>query len=169
MFSPRSTSLILSLLLTSCLLAACGFKLRGTQPIPATAQELTLIRAKDTPVQFNQALTQAFQTAGIRFKEAAPYQLEILDVSASRRSITLDSRANVDEYELNFLVTFELRDGNGKSIAGPINTRSQRIYDYDADAATASFSLEQEIRQEMWQSLAQRILRQYIARTRQEP
>ncbi|WP_372739437.1 LPS assembly lipoprotein LptE [Neptunomonas sp.] len=152
--------------LAAILLSGCGFKLRGSTDIPESSRLVTLILKSDTSVSFEQALKRSISQQGINIRENAPYQLTIKQVEENRRSITLDSKANVDEYEILLLVNFEILNSDGESISGPLVARTERIYDYDADAATASYSLEKEIREEMWQSISERIVRQYIAQTR---
>lgn len=152
--------------LVAILVSGCGFKLRGAIDIPESSRLVTLILKSGTSAPFEQALKRTIKQQGITIQEKAPYQLSIRQVKENRRSITLDSKANVDEYELLLLVDFEVLNSAGESISGPLVARTERIYDYNADAATASYSLEKEIRSEMWQSISERIIRQYVAQTR---
>ncbi|SIS45366.1 LPS assembly lipoprotein LptE [Neptunomonas antarctica] len=152
--------------LAAVLVSGCGFKLRGAMDIPESARLVTLVLKSGTSLPFEQALKRTLRQQDITLQAAAPYQLAITQVLENRRSITLDSDANVDEYELLLLVKFEVLNGKGESISGPLVARTERIYDYNANAATASYSLEKEIREEMWGSIAERIVRQYVAQTR---
>ncbi|WP_028468044.1 LPS assembly lipoprotein LptE [Neptunomonas japonica] len=153
------------LILASLLISGCGFKLRGSADVPESSRLVTLILKSGTPASFEQALRRTLYQQGIALLETAPYQLAIKQVKENRRSITLDRKANVDEYELLMLVKFEVLNTEGESISGPLVARIERIYDYDADAATASYTLEKEIRSEMWQSLSERVVRQFVAQT----
>ncbi|WP_293264553.1 LPS assembly lipoprotein LptE [Neptunomonas sp.] len=152
--------------LAIALISGCGFKLRGTMDVPESSRMVTLILKSGSPAQFDQALKRTLNQQGISLLEAAPYQLAIKQVRENRRSITLDRKANVDEYELLVLVKFEILNLEGESVSGPLVARTERIFDYNADAATASYSLEKEIRSEMWQSISERIVRQFVAQTR---
>lgn len=152
--------------LAAMLMSGCGFTLRGVMDIPESSRVVTLKLKSGTSVPFEQALKRTISQQGISIQPNAPYQLTIQQVVENRRSITLDNKANVDEYELLLLVNFEVLNSKGESISGPLVARTERIYDYNANAATASYSLEKEIREEMWQSISVRIVRQYVAQTR---
>lgn len=162
----RFLNRLIGFTLIAILVSGCGFKLRGAIDIPESSRLVTLILKSGTSAPFEQALKRTIKQQGITIQEKAPYQLSIRQVKENRRSITLDSKANVDEYELLLLVDFEVLNSAGESISGPLVARTERIYDYNADAATASYSLEKEIRSEMWQSISERIIRQYVAQTR---
>ena len=166
MIHYRFLNRLMCFTLAAILISGCGFKLRGIMDIPESARLVTLILKSGTSVPFEQALKRTISQQGISVQENAPYQLVIKQVKENRRSITLDSKANVDEYELLLLVNFEVLNNDGESISGPLIARTERIYDYNADAATASYSLEKEIREEMWQSISERIVRQYVAQAR---
>lgn len=166
MTSYRFLCKFMCLMLATLLISGCGFKLRGSADIPESSRLVTLMLKSGTPTAFEQALKRTLDQQGIALLDTAPYQLDIKKVKENRRSITLDRKANVDEYELLMLVKFEVLNTEGKSISGPLVARIERIYDYDADAATASYTLEKEIRFEMWQSLSERVVRQFVAQTR---
>lgn len=155
--------------LASILLAGCGFELRGTQEIPEASRHVTMLMKSSMNDAFERNLKKAFKDLGVQLVTDAPYILAINEVRENRRSITLDRKANVDEYELLMLVNFEILDRTGKPLTEPLTARSERVFDYNADAATASATLEREIRQEMLQTLAWRIVKQYVARTKHNP
>ncbi len=157
---------VICVLLVSTLLASCGFQLRGKQEIPESAKTVTLTLKKGMPERFEQAMMKTLAEKEISIAAGAPYQLIVKDAIINRRSITLDSKANVDEYELLILVNFEIFDRDGHSVSGPLVARNERIYDYNANAAAASYVLEKQIRVEMWKSVSENILRQFIARIR---
>ena len=166
MTNYRFLNKFMCLILATLLISGCGFKLRGAIDIPESSRLVALTLKSGTPAPFEQALKRALNQQGIALLETAPFTLAITQVQENRRSITLDAKANVDEYELLVLVRFEVLNTEGESVSGPLVARIERIYDYDADAATASYSLEKEIRSEMWQSISQRVVRQFIAQTR---
>jgi LPS-assembly lipoprotein len=157
---------VVCVMLVSVVISGCGYQLRGKQEIPEAAKTVTLSLTKGMPERFEQAMLKTLDEKKITVAGGAPYQLVIRDAVINRRSITLDSKANVDEYELLILVNFEIFDREGRSVSGPLVARNERIYDYNANAAAASFVLEKQIRVEMWKSVSENILRQFIARIR---
>lgn len=165
----HASNRILCVFLAGILLAGCGFQLRGTQEIPESSRNVTLLMKSGVNDRFERNLKKAFKDLGIQLVTDAPYVLSINEVRINRRSITLDRKANVDEYELLMQVNFDILNREGKPITEPLTARSERVFDYNADAATASATLEREIHQEMLQTLARRIVKQYVTRTKHQP
>ena len=161
-FSQRISLLVLVFL--SVILSGCGFQLSGYQPLPASAQQVALQLESDTPVVFEHALRNSFRQQGIQLNADAMYQLIIDEVEQNRREITLDSAANTDEYEMLMQVHFSVINRETKETSGNLRAFSEKILDYDANNEAASATLETTIKREMWQTLADRIVRQFIAR-----
>lgn len=146
------------------ILSGCGFQLSGYQPLPASAQQVALQLESDTPTVFEHALRNSFRQQGIQLNADAMYQLIIEEVEQNRREITLDSDANTDEYEMLMQVHFSVTNRETKETSGNLRAFSEKILDYDANNEAASATLETTIKREMWQTLADRIVRQFIAR-----
>jgi LPS-assembly lipoprotein len=161
-FSQRFSLLLPALL--GLLLSGCGFQLSGYQPLPTSAQQVALSLESDTPVVFEHALRNSFRQQGILLNANATYQLIIEEVEQNRREITLDSSANTDEYEMLMQVHFSVLNRETQKASGNLRAFSEKILDYDANNEAASATLETTIKREMWQTLADRIVRQFIAR-----
>jgi LPS-assembly lipoprotein len=146
------------------LLSGCGFQLSGYQPLPESAQQVALTLESDTPVVFEHALRNSFRQQGIQLNANAPYELIIDRVEQNRREITLDSSANTDEYEMLMQVHFSVLNRETQKGSENLRAFSEKILDYDANNEAASATLETTIKREMWQTLADRIVRQFIAR-----
>lgn len=161
-FSQRFSLLVPALF--GLLLSGCGFQLSGYQPLPTSAQQVALSLESDTPVVFEHALRNSFRQQGIQLNANATYQLIIEEVEQNRREITLDSSANTDEYEMLMQVHFSVLNRETQKASGDLRAFSEKILDYDANNEAASATLETTIKREMWQTLADRIVRQFIAR-----
>lgn len=148
--------------LTFSLLTACGFHLRGVQDVSAEKSRVTLI-ANNASNNLLQSLRQNMKFNGIIETQGAPYQLRILDHRYKRRTVTLNSDSDVDEYELSVEVTYLIADSEGKPLSSDIRLQRERSYTYDKDAATASSEQESQLKRELYESVAQSILRRYLA------
>ncbi|WP_299180288.1 LPS assembly lipoprotein LptE [uncultured Neptuniibacter sp.] len=148
--------------LTFSLLTACGFHLRGVQDVSAEKSRVTLI-ANNASNNLLQSLRQNMKFNGIIETQDAPYQLHILDHRYKRRTVTLNSDSDVDEYELSVEVTYLIADSEGKPLSSDIRLQRERSYTYDKDAATASSEQESQLKRELYESVAQSILRRYLA------
>ncbi|MBY4676219.1 LPS-assembly lipoprotein LptE [Marinobacterium arenosum] len=149
-----------ALLLTG--LSGCGFQLRGYIDVPEALRQVQLVQ-HGPHSQLASSLVSSLQLNQVQIVSQAPYRLELLSVVENRRSATLDSRAKVDEYELQLRVRFQVSQANGELALAPQQLTTERIYTYDADAATAALEQEQLLRQEMADDLALQITRRYLA------
>lgn len=157
----RKPLLTLCLALSLSLLSACGFHLRGDYAVDPAKQQLHLTNAGQD-VRLEQALGQVLRDSGIVASTDAPYTLEVNRVRFQRKSISLDSSARVDEYELNLRVEYSLRQ-QGSDQVRRLSAETERTYTYNADRATAADELFSLHRDEMYRVVADRILRSYLS------
>lgn len=143
------------------LLSACGFHLRGVQDVDSALRQVTLVD-KTGASQLVNSLKSNMAFNGIEEIANAPYQIRILSHEYSRKSATV-SNSDIDEYELNLEVTMLIADGKGQPLTSDIRIQRERLYDYDKDTATASGTQERQIRKELYDAVAQSMLRRYLS------
>jgi len=150
-----------TLLLSISLLSACGFHLRGVYEVPEEMRQLSLDTGNADPALVR-SLERALRQSGISVQQEAGYQLTILSAQQSRNSLTLNSSAQVDEYELQLNVEFEvynlIQDVKDRRLL-----QAERIYSYDTNDATAGDEQENQLREDMRESVAQQIIRHYLS------
>ncbi|WP_411358761.1 LPS-assembly lipoprotein LptE [Pseudidiomarina salilacus] len=151
-----------ALLLTSIVvLSSCGFRLQGSYQLPEQLQQMQL----QAP-QFSEFAEQAkdrFAQAGIELVEqSGVYQVEIVDDTLTRRTLSLSASGQVAEYELIYQVNYLLRDPQGRSIALAVEVF--RDYQDDPNFALAKTREREILVAEMREQAAQQLLRQVIAR-----
>jgi len=151
-----------ALLLTSIVvLSSCGFRLQGSYQLPDQLQQMQL----QAP-QFSEFAEQAkdrFTQAGIELVEqSGVYQVEIVDDTLTRRTLSLSASGQVAEYELIYKVNYLLRDPQGRSAA--LEVEVFRDYQDDPNFALAKTRERQIIVAKMREQAAQQLLRQVIAR-----
>lgn len=144
------------------LLSACGFQLRGAQDVSEDKKLVTLVTG-NADQQLLSSLRQNMKFNGIREVSGADYQIRILDSRYKRRAATISSNADVDEYEISVEVKILIANKQGQPLTNDINIQRERIYTYDKDAAAASSKQEELLRKELYNSIAQTILRRYLA------
>ncbi|WP_286236777.1 LPS assembly lipoprotein LptE [Neptuniibacter halophilus] len=152
--------LILSSLLLT-LLGGCGFHLRGAQDVSEEKRQVTLI-AGNSSRELLQTLRQNMKFNGMQETANAAYQLHILNHNYKRRTATV-SNSSVDEYELILSVTVMIADREGNPLSKEIRIQRERYYSYDKDAAAASSEQETLLRRELYNAVAQNILRLYLS------
>lgn len=143
------------------LLSACGFHLRGVQDVDESLRNVTLIQG-NASADLLKSLRDNMKFNGINEVSGAPYQIRILDHRYKRKSATV-SNTDVDEFELSLQVTMLVADKNGKPLTSEIKIQRERLYDYDKDAAAASNTQEKQLRLELYDAVAQSMIRRYLA------
>ena len=146
-------------------LVGCGFALRSEFQIPLQAQAIW-IEFKDAKY-LNLNLQRSFESlaknSGLFIEETAEDKILVTDVTFRRITTTLSSNAKVDEYTLRGELKFDILDTEGQLIATQLDAFSERTFQYDANDAAASNSREAFLRDEVWRSLAEQVLRQHTA------
>ena len=150
------------ILLAFSLLSACGFHLRGVENVPESMRYVTLLPGNASS-ELQSSLRKVMKTNGIEHRASAPYQIKLLSSRYKRRTATLTRSSDVDEYEISLSVVFMIADSKGKPLTSDITLQRERTYTYDSDAATASSEREEQLRKELHSSLAQSIIRRYLA------
>lgn len=165
--APRLLLGLSLLLVLSLLLAGCGFKPRGYFAVPEALQDATLVTMSDRPSEIRPMLQRALQVNGVTLRDEAPVILEIHEERHTRRSVSLRGRSSgsqVAEYELRSEVFFSVRERDGNQLLiAPRSIFTERVYAYDGDNITASEAQEVVLRQQIYQDLAQQIVRQYVS------
>lgn len=129
-------SLVLAL---TCLLAACGFQLRGTSgfaSVPARVQTLVL---DDTTTSnaFARSMRRALQDSGITLVDSGAYPRLVLGPEETgERTVSLDSTARAGEFSLRLSMSFTLEQG-GNMLLGPELVVREAIYLADPQNAIA--------------------------------
>lgn len=152
----------LLILLTFSLLSACGFHLRGIEEVPENMRYVTLIPGNASS-ELLKSIERVMRSNGIEHKASATYQIKLISSRYKRRTATVDRNSDVDEYEISLAVRFLIADNEGKPLTSDINLQRERTYSYDSDAATASSERESQLRKELHDSIAQNIIRRYLA------
>ncbi len=108
----RTNLLILPLLILTLLLAACGFHLRGQGGFTFPFQTL-FIQTSNANASFILDLKRAVQLYNVKLvdsPENAQLTLHIVSEIMSKQILSLNSAGRVNEYQLNYRVSFRAYD-----------------------------------------------------------
>ena len=146
-------------------LVGCGFALRSEFQIPLQAQAIWIEfkDAKNLNLNLQSSFESLAKNSGLFIEETAENKILVTAVTFRRITTTLSSNAKVDEYTLRGELKFDILDKEDQLIATQLDAFSERTFQYDANDAAASNSREAFLRDEVWRSLAQQMLRQYAA------
>lgn len=152
-------------LVALCLaLAACGFRLKGTTPLPF--QTLYTNIAENSA--FGAALRRAIRASspGTRFvgdPAQADARLMQLANRQQRRELSIDASGHVEEYELTLEFVFQVLDREGRVILPPTTLRASRDMPYDPDDAQAKSGEMRMIFEDMQDAMVARVVRRLSA------
>lgn len=156
---------VLTLLILTIALTACGFQLRGEARLPAVMSE-TWLNTPDDNSAFARELALILRANGVSVssqqREGAA-ELRILSQRVRRDALTISGRARVREFVLGFEVDFELLDASGEVLIARETLRMSRDYSFDEQEILAATREEEFLRDEMRRSMAARLLRRLEA------
>ncbi len=120
-------TLFLGCLLLS--LTGCGFHLRGAESLPPELKTLFLLATPYAPLTLE--LTQTLRSAGIIIVQdvrGAPITLQIINEQFNQQLLNISANTQVTTYNLQYIVTIQLLNSDGKVIYGPMNVQTNASY-----------------------------------------
>jgi len=140
-------------------LSACGFQMRTATPLPFDTLYINVSDNSDfgatlyRHIQANSPHTRIVtspEEADARLLRHADRQL--------RRELSIDAAGYVEEYELTQEITFELQDGQGRTLLPITRLATSRDMPYDPDDSQAKRQEMDQLFQTMRLSLIDRII-----------
>lgn len=153
------------------LLSACGFHLRGVIPIPPAMQETYITGASDFSDLYIE-LRRGLERSGANVVGSAQTASATLAVSGEqldRRVLTVDAQGRASEYELNYSVSFELRDKAGVVLVPRQTVNQLRDYKFDPDNVLAKDTEEALLRKSLVTFAVSQIMRRIDAGLKHPP
>lgn len=155
-------SLILGI---TCLLAACGFQLRGTGSTPSAslpdAWKSMYLVTNNPNGEFSRAVAAQLAANGVQWtdSEKADFNLVLGPEKFTQRSLSLNSAARVAEYELTMSSDFSILDTANKEIVAPTTVTVVKQMENDPRNVVGKEGEIRLIQGEMRTDLAQQIMR----------
>lgn len=153
-------SLVLALL-TSLMLPACGFQLRGT-----TALSFKTVYIQGPSLSVSKELGQLLKSNGIQVVDNqvnAELLLEMLNETNEKRILSLSGGGVVREYELNYRLSFRAREPANPIWSAPQTVQSRRDFSYSDDALLGKLDEEAKLNTDMRSDAVREILRRLSA------
>lgn len=139
--------------------SACGYQLRQTAALPAALQTIYLQLPVGDPLY--RPLFRALSNQGVTLsKQPQPTTatLSIEENSLQRFTQSIGTNNRVQEYRLNYQLQFSLTH-NDQTLVNRQQINIERNFSFDADQIAGMQSEETVIREQMYQDMAQRIVR----------
>ena len=148
---------LLTVTTLTILLTACGWHLRGQVDVPVAFRILNLDVSKVDFISQN-AIKQSMLGNGITISDDAKYTVVLLDEAATKRALAVTTNAKASEYELSQSLTFELQDSEGLTVSDKLEVVTYQTLEYDASAEIGKAQEEKNLRLDMKQANAYKLL-----------
>lgn len=147
------------LLMSTLLLAACGFHLRQNVALPPAMQRVHV--TVNNNFQLQRDLERALVASGIAVEDRAGADVAELSVPValfSTDTLTVSGQARVTEYTVRYQVQFDVHDGAGQPMLARQRIDMQREFSYDATNTVGTTAQVDAIRSSLNDDMVQAIL-----------
>ncbi len=158
------------LLMSTLVLAACGFHLRQSVALPPGMQRVHVTVAGNNDLQ--RGLARALVGSGATVEDKAGTGIAELAVPVayfSTDTLTVSGQARVTEYTVRYQVQFEVHDGTGQSLIPRQRIDMQREFSYDATNTIGTAAQVDAIHGSLNDDMIQAILFRLQAATKHPP
>ena len=154
----------LNIILISLLfiLSACGYSMRGSISIPSSIQSISITSSQYSELVdiLNSSLNSSNIKSSIS-KDDDVYGIVILSETFNRRQLSINAAGRVNEYELIYNVSFELKIPNKKSIKDKLVL--YRDYSFDENNVMGNSDRESDIQKGMMFTASTLIFNKLVA------
>jgi LPS-assembly lipoprotein len=142
------------LLAATALLAGCGFRLAGSDPLPAIMQH-TYLSLKDPYTDFSREFEHRLKSAGAVLQptsELATARINVTQDLVEQRTLSVSATNIPTEYELTYTITFDVHAGD-KQLLGPQTVSLSKDYSFEENVQLAKEHEADILRQQMARDL----------------
>lgn len=155
MRARRSAVIRLAVLTLALVSSGCGFRLAGSEPLPALMAK-PYLELQDSYTDFARAFVRHLTDSGAVLQNSGDTASAIIDVThdaVERRVLSVSARNIPTEYELTYTVTLTVRSADKELLAPQVLSLS-RDYSFDENALLAKEHEEDVLRVQMARELA---------------
>ncbi len=152
---------LMTLLLTTLLVTACGWHLRGTQNVSLDMANVYL-NAEDPHGSLATTLKRTLVSSNVTLlpsSKGAEHSIYLSRDSVNRRTVSVGNDTLAAQYELTVRAEYRVYDTDGRVIIPTTSVQAVRSYDFDANAVVAAQEEERLITKELRTNIAQQMVR----------
>jgi LPS-assembly lipoprotein len=144
-------------------LAACGFQLRGTAPLPFTSLYIQASMTSQLAVQLKRAVRATDGTRVVDTPGEAQVILQIMNELQEKQILSLSGGGRVSEYQLRYRVSFRLTDAKNREHIPASEILLKRDYSFNDEQALAKEAEEKLLYRHMRDDAVQQLVRRLQA------
>jgi LPS-assembly lipoprotein len=137
-----------------CALSACGFRLAGSDPLPAVMAR-PYLSLKDPYTDFSREFEHQLKSSGAALqlaREGATATVEVTKDLVEQRTLAVSAKNIPTEYELTYTVTFSVRSA-AKELLAPQTISLSKDFSFDETLQLAKEHEADILRQQMARDL----------------
>ncbi len=160
---------LLTLLVFSLSLTACGFQLRGTGGFELQAESVSVV-ADNSHSDLAAELIDTLEGSGVEVNLSSKpqYSIRVGSESTTRRAVASSGSITVSEYEVQVSINFSVVNAKSIVIIPSTALSVERIYSFDASNFVSNSEEEAVLVEEMRRDLAGQIVRRFSATLRNQ-
>jgi len=158
-----SLAVLLGVVFVCLCLAACGFKLRGTQQLPFATIALNFPPNSPLGTELARNIRAGTNTQIISDATKADAVFDLLGELRDRQVLTIDAQGRALEYTLRDRLRFRLRDSKGREVIEATDLQVQRDISFNDSQRLSKESEETLLYRDMQTDLVQQLLRRIAA------
>ncbi|HTH44626.1 MAG TPA: LPS assembly lipoprotein LptE [Oxalicibacterium sp.] len=162
----KNRRLFCALLISTVMLSACGFKLRGSvlgQNIPFKSIYIDASDTSPLGSELRRNIRGSGELTITETPEEAEAVLKIVSESRSKTILSLNSQGRVREYGLNYTVVIRVQDQHKADFLAPTSISLKRDISYNENQVLAKEAEEKMLYRDMQSDMVQQILRRVAA------
>jgi LPS-assembly lipoprotein len=144
-------------------LAACGFRLRGTQRLPFDSVFIAAPHASAIRAELAEAIRSGTSSRVVEDRGGANAVVEIVSEARERDVLSVNAQGRAREYRLRLRVVFRVHDGKGREYLGQTAVGTTRDLAVLEEQLLAREYEAEQLYQDMLFDVAQQILRRMSA------
>ncbi len=147
------------------MLSGCGWHLRGSFELPASMDRL-YVKGAARYSELGVVIHDAFQSSNsilVDSPSQAKAILHILSDKTEQRILATDSSGRALEYEISYLLRFQVMDIQGEALVRDQQVKIKREYKYDPTNVLATSGEVQRLKKDMIRASVQQMLRRINA------
>ena len=145
------------------LLAACGFKLRGSQTLPFEKIYLALPVNSSMGAEMSRLLRSSTNAQVVTDRKEAQAVFELLGETREREVLAINAQGRATEYQLRLRVRFRVTDKNAGELLGPTDLIARRDITFNESDLLAKESEESLLYRDMQSDLVRQMVNRLAA------
>lgn len=139
-------------------LAACGFKLRGSQTLPVETIYLALPVNSAVGAEITRLLRSSTNARVVTERKEAQAVFELLGESREREVVAINSQGRVSEFQIRLRARFRVIDASGQELIAPTDLIARRDISFNESDLLAKESEESLLYRDMQSDLVRQMV-----------